>query len=186
MAAYLMLVEGTSWISAIIKRESGSRFSHCAFAFVDRLEAKTYESDFGGSISRQLADYPWPYTLYSVEGLTGNALQEIALRRWCVAKMSTPYDYTDVLGVGLNRALTWLGIPAYLLGWSRLLNNRKALTCIEFVDKGLLALPAPVVLSEPTTTAAPGDLAYDPLLTPLPGGAGPIQTKIAQHLLGSL
>lgn len=157
-----MLVEGNSWVSSIIKRLTGSRYSHCGFLFDNEW---TVEADFGGIVSRPASGYPWRYDLLEIKGLSAGEAE--ALRFWATQHLGGPYDYGKVLVAGvylwLRRKLSECKILLqHVSRIQRILDNRQAFYCAEFVWEGLAHIGIP--LQTPRMLAVPGDFVVEPAL----------------------
>lgn len=84
--------------------------------------------DIGGFRSRALADYPWSYDLFKIKTFPESRVDEF--RRWCDSHVRTPYDYGCVLAQGL-------AVVMHCCRLVRVLDNRRAMSCAEFVQAGL-------------------------------------------------
>lgn len=123
-AAKIFLVRGNSVISWFIKKATGSPYSHIGFI----IDGRTYEMDFGGFISRELDTYAWPIDIYDINGVTEE--ETSLLKSWCLMHKYTPYDYGKVIGQGID-------ILLHVSGFRSILDSKKAMSCAEFVDRGL-------------------------------------------------
>ena len=149
MIARLMLVKGTGLISWLIKRETGSIYSHCCWLIGDR----TFEIDRGGFSSSPLVGYPLPYDLFTVDGLDEN--NAVLLQRWCLAHKDAHYDYGKVLGQGLDLIL-------HVSGFRSILNSKRAMSCAEWVYNSADAMG--IRFQKNQANLYPGDLCHDPLV----------------------
>lgn len=149
--AQLILVEGTSIVSWLIKRATQSPYSHSAFV----IDGLTYEIDLGGFYRRDIRRYPWKYDLYNVQGMTPD--RSTALRDWCWANRKRPYDMGKVLGQGIE--IFW-----HITGIRSVLDSERALSCTEWIYEGLKHVG--ILLSKPQAYLTPVDISRDPLVSP--------------------
>lgn len=134
MAARVLVVSGSSWLSRLIQLGCRSQWSHCAFAFSEPSgDWHTVEADqdptapAGQVLSRSLADYPWKYEAYSIVGLTET--KESDLRKWCDAQIGRQYDLGKALGLGL-----WLFFG--ITGFRSILDRSDHFLCFELIWEG--------------------------------------------------
>lgn len=124
--AKLILVQGTSIASWLIKRATQSPYSHVGLV----IGGLTYEMDFGGFHSRPVESYPWPHSIHEIDGMTPEKTR-IVLRR-CLMFKDARYDYGKVLGQGFEIFLAAVGIRS-------ILDCQAALSCTEITIAALEA-----------------------------------------------
>lgn len=150
----LLLVQGTSPLSWLIKRFTGSPYSHVGLV----IGGLTYEMDTGGFRSIPVAGYPWPSTLHRLEGMTPEKRQIILLK--ALEFKNRRYDYGKVLGMGLDLALLGLGLRSF----RQRLDHRYATECAEMVIYCLEA--AGYTFAVKQDEATPGTIAKERFVLP--------------------
>ena len=120
----LLLVKGNSFVSKIVKSITKSEYSHCGFLF----GTTTVEADFGGVQVRYIGNYPWPYEVREIKGMTWD--KHYALHKWCLSQLGKPYDYMKIIGLFFELVFHFSRLRS-------LLKSKNAFHCSEFVAEGL-------------------------------------------------